>query len=143
MVIVKNIDHFMSYNEGNFLGLRDPGRVWRANYQMLGSAVMRWPNGQYSDIWEELEKSPGLTGKFHGDQNYIYHLHKDNILFYPDDWIRSYKWEVRVRTELLADNSNFKETRNPQVHQDTAILAFHGKPMVHNVRDPIIVDNWR
>jgi hypothetical protein len=69
-------------------------------------------------------------------------MHSDSIVFYPDDWIRSYKWEVRSKSELLNDNSNFKEIKNPTPHPETAILAFHGKPMVHVVKDPIIVDNW-
>jgi hypothetical protein len=93
-------------------------------------------------IWEKMESNPNLSSKFHGDQNYIYDLHKDRIVFYPDDWIRSYKWEVRTRSELLSDNSNFKEIRKVIPHVDTAILAFHGKPMVHVVKDPIIIDNW-
>jgi len=110
---------------------------------MLGSAIMRWPANQYSNIWEELEKNPGFTTKFHGDQNYIYHLHKDNIVFYPDEWIRSYKWEIRSRKNLKVDSSGFKEIKNLTVPNETVILAFHGKPMVHNVQDPIIVNNWR
>ena len=142
MVIIKNIDKFINHLPGQFLGLRDPGRVWRPHYNMLGSAVMRWPTDQFNDIWEKIEKNPGLSSKFHGDQNYIYDLHKDHIVFYPDDWIRSYKWEVRTRSELLSDNSNFKEIRKVTPHIDTAILAFHGKPMVHIVKDSIIVDNW-
>lgn len=142
MVIIKNIDHFMTHLPGTFMGLRDPGRVFRTNYQMLGSAVMRWPNGEYQDIWDRLESSPGLTSKYHGDQNYIYNLHQDNIVFYPDDWIRSYKWEVRTRNELLGDSSGFKEIRDPIIHQETAILAFHGRPMVHTVKDPVIINNW-
>lgn len=143
MVIVSNIDKLLTYQPENFLGLRDPGRVWRKDYQMLGSAIMRWPANQYTNIWDELDKNPGLTTKFHGDQNYIYNLYKDKIVFYPDEWIKSYKWEVRSRTELRVDSSGFKEVKNPTVTTDTVILAFHGKPMVHNVQDPIIVDNWR
>jgi hypothetical protein len=141
-VIIKNIDKFFQFHPGSFCGLRDPGRVWRANYHMLGSAVMRWNNGDFADIWENLEKNIGITTKYHGDQNYIYALHSSSIVFYPDDWIRSYKWEVRSRSELLSDSSNFKEVKNPTPHPETAILAFHGKPMVHVVKDPIIVDNW-
>lgn len=143
MVIVSNIDKLITHKPGEFLGLRDPGRVWRKDYQMLGSAIMRWPTNQFSNIWEDLEKNPGLTTKFHGDQNYIYHLHKEKIVFYPDEWIRSYKWEIRSRTELRVDNSGFKEIKDPIVPSDTVILAFHGKPMVHNVQDPVIVNNWR
>ena len=143
MVILKNMDKFFTTSEGKFMGLQDPGSRMRSKpFPMLGSAVMRWQANQYSDIWEGLEKNPELTTKFRGDQNYIYKLHRKEIIFYPDDWIRSYKWEVRKMRDLTPDKSAFKEIKNPPIHVDTAILAFHGKPMVHEVKDPVIVNNW-
>ena len=146
MIIIRNIDHLISYRSGDFVGLRDPGRVFRRDYQKLGSAVMRWPAGKFSNIWDDfVVKFETICSRLHGDQDWIYDLHKNNIYFYPDEWIKSYKWEVRTRDEILGfgKNSKFKFVSNPKVLKETAVLAFHGYPMVHEVQDPIIVDNWR
>jgi hypothetical protein len=145
MVIVKNIDQLITYMPDKFIGLRDVSRVFGTVPTKLGSAVLRWPANEYSDIWSTLELNYSFTKKFPGDQDLIWYLHRNSITFYPDNWIVSYKWEVRSRSELTLSNSvwNFKEVRNPDINPNTCILAFHGTPNPHDVKDPIILDNWR
>lgn len=143
-VIIKNIDKLITYEEGHFVGLQDPSRIWRPEPKKLGSAIMRWRAGTYGDIWTTLESNQNIAKRFAGDQNYIWDLHKDNLKYFPHHWIMSYKWEVRSRSDLIGvrEQSRFKTVINPRVHNDTAVFAFHGFPMVHDVKDPIIVDNW-
>jgi len=145
MVIIGNIDGLISYSPNDFIGLRDVGRVFRRHPEKLGSAVLRWPANQYSNIWSALEKDPGLSKRFPGDQDWIWHLHKNTIKFFPDEWIISYKWEARNRTELVRIGSrwNFKTVRDPDIDPKTCVLAFHGSPDPHEVKDPVIIDNWR
>jgi len=145
MVIIGNIDMLITYLPGEFVGLRDVSRKFKADLNKLGSAVMRWTAGEHSDLWDELEKSPNLTKSFHGDQDWIWHRKRDQIEFFPDKWIQSYKWEIRSREELTQQGSKFlfKEVRNPEIDPETAVLAFHGTPNPEDVQDPIIVDNWR
>jgi hypothetical protein len=145
MVIVGNIDHLINFQPTNFVGLRDVGRVFNQNIKKLGSAVMKWPANHYSDIWDILEKDPARLKKFHGDQDWIWSLHSNNIVFFPDEWIRSYKWEIRSRADLtcLGMKAKFKEIKNPVIPKDTAVLAFHGYPQITSVEDPVILDNWR
>lgn len=145
MVIVKNIDKLMSYEPNAFLGLEDVGRVFGRGIDKLGSAVLRWPANAYGDIWTTLESDPSIMKKYHGDQDLIWKLYKGHIKFFPSDWIRSYKWEVRNRAELIRQSGGwvFKDIQNPPIHPETAILAFHGTPNPHDVQDPIIVDNWQ
>lgn len=145
MVIINNIDRLLTYMPNKFIGLRDVSRVFRRVPDKLGSAILRWPANEYSDIWSTLESNCSFTKKFPGDQDLIWHLHKNNIEFYPDDWIVSYKWEVRRRADLVLTDSrwHFKDIKNPIVDPNTCILAFHGTPNPHEVFDPIIVDNWR
>ena len=145
MVIIKNINHYIEYLPGEFVGLRDVGRVFRPDIVKLGSAVLRWPAGQFSNIWTEFEKNLNVTTRFRGDQDWIWHLHYDNIKFFPDNWIRSYKWEIRHRSELIGTGSNsyFRDNRAPTIPHDTSILAFHGYPNPDQVSDKVIIDNWR
>lgn len=145
LVIVNSIDAIATYMPEKFVGLKDVSRVFGTVPEKLGSAVMKWPANQYSDIWNNIESNNFYTKRFFGDQDWIWHLHKQNIVFYPEEWIRSYKWEVRTRKELIRIGNawNFKEIKHPILDSATCILAFHGTPNPHEVMDPIIVDNWR
>lgn len=144
MVIIKNIDHFFSYEPGKFVGLEDVGRVFGHRAPKLGSAVMRW-EGNFSSLWTMLEQDPNICSRFAGDQEYIWSQYKDTIKFFPSEWIRSYKWEIRNQSELERKNGayQFKTVHDPIVPKGCCILAFHGTPNPHEVQDPIIVDNWQ
>lgn len=145
MVIVNNIDKLTTFMPNEFVGLEDVGRVFRRIPAKLGSAVLRWPSNQYSDIWEKLESNPEKTKQFTGDQDWIWHLYKDRIKFFPETWIQSYKWEIRTRDELTRNKGKnvFKTIRNPDINPECSVIAFHGTPNPEDVQDPIIVDNWQ
>jgi len=145
MIVISNIDRFVKFLPDKFVGLEDPGRVFRPNIKRLGSAVMKWPANEYNFVWDNLEKNLGLTKKFRGDQDWIWSQCQHDIEFFPKDWILSYKWEIRKREEIVGsgERSSFKDIRNPEVPIDCSVLAFHGFPQIHNVYDPIILDNWK
>jgi hypothetical protein len=145
MVVVDNINKLIEFEPTKFVGLQDVGRVFRPGYKKLGSAVMRWKANEYSIIWNNLEKNLTQTKKFHGDQDWIWEQTKQYLVFFPEQWIRSYKWEIRTRDELsgFGRSSVFKEIRNPKIPIDCSILAFHGYPHLHTVQDPVILENWR
>ena len=145
MVIVKNIDKLITYKQGRFIGLEDVGRVF-GNKGKLGSAVMRWQDHTYSNIWNTFIPNPDIAKKYPtGDQAYIWDLQKSNIEFFPTKWIMSYKWEVRSTKELTRVNKRwvFSKIRNPEIDNETSVLAFHGTPSLEDVQDKIIVENWQ
>jgi hypothetical protein len=145
MVIISNIDKLVTYKENNFVGLEDVGRVFNRP-QKLGSAVLRWTSDMHSIIWDRIDLNPNLTKKYPGgDQDWIWECCKKEIKFFPKTWIMSYKWEIRNLNELIRkkDKWVFKETRNPDVDKETAVLAFHGTPNLEDVEDKIIIENWR
>jgi hypothetical protein len=53
-----------------------------------------------------------------------------NHIFWPDEWVQSYKWEMRGRSELTVVNGkrNFKKPGVPNILPDTSIAVFHGTP---------------
>ena len=144
-VIVNNIDQFLFYKSGKFVGLRDLAHVFRPNWYRLGSAVMRWQSGQHEHIWTDLCENFDLVKRFRGDQDWIWHQCRDCIEFFPEEWTKSYKWQIRNKSELIRVNGRqqFSATRNPAIPPDTSVLAFHGTPAVDEVCDPVIVENWR
>jgi hypothetical protein len=145
MVVVNNIDKFVNYLPGEFVGLENLNRIFKRYPSTLGSAVLRWPAETYTDIWNDFKKNPSSAMRWPGDQDWIWRLHKNNIKFFPREWIISYKWEARNIKDLIKENgkSKFKTVRNPTISTETSVLAFHGTPDPHEVEDPIIVDNWR
>lgn len=144
MVIVKDITALVDFMPGHFVGLRDVGRVFRGTRKKLGSAVMRWPANRFADIWTSIEKDSSLTERFRGDQDWIWQLYQGEIKFYPDEWIKSYKWEIRNKRELTGrgDEMRFDTVVDPVIRSDTCVLAFHGNPRLDVVNDPIILNNW-
>ena len=145
MVIINNLNNLATYLPDQFVGLEDVGRVFRKHPQKLGSAVLKWPANKYSNTWNLIEADPKITSRFRGDQDWIWSLHRDNIQFFPEEWIRSYKWEIRSKSELVHNGSKyvFRDIKNPVINPATSVLAFHGTPNPEDVQDPIIVDNWR
>ena len=143
VVIVNNIDKLTSYQPGQFLGFEDPGKIY-SRTERLNSSVMRWNSSQYHDIWDIYNSDRSKAKGLHGDQDWIWRLHRPNIKFFPQDWIRSYKWQVRTHSELqrFGTIQRFKDVRNPEIDPQTSILVFHGTPNPSDVQDPIIVDNW-
>ena len=65
--------------------------------------------------------------------------------FWPDDWIMSYKWEMRDRADLqvVHGKRNFKESKPPLVLENTSVAVFHGEPHPHEVQDTWVKENWR
>lgn len=143
IVIINNIDKLISYNEKKFIGLQDPIRKFNPSKIFLNSSIMRWCPPEHNCLWSNLKNNTNLTTRYKGDQDYIWDVCKNDISFFPDNWILSYKWEVRDRSELTASKpKKFTSIRNPEINPNTSILVFHGSPKIHMVQDKIILDNW-
>lgn len=120
MVIVDNIDCFLTHESGNFIGM--------ANFikkPSLASGIMRWKNNTMNMIYERLNSS--IVGRYPGDQEYIWYYHKNHMKLYPNSWVESYKWHYK-KNRLVPGRK---------------IIAFHGRPNPHEVDDEMIVSNWR
>lgn len=143
-VIIENIDKLFDYTT-EFVGIRDFNRQFHPNWNILNSSIMTWLHQSESDIWEKFAANPQAAQTLAGDQDWIYRVAKDRIIYYPRDWVMSYKWEIRSKEELVFINGvrKFKETKNPEIPKDCSVLVFHGDPKPEDVTDPIVVDNWR
>lgn len=146
IVIHNNIDKLVNLPDNKFLGIKDFNRAFHPSWNQLNSSAMSWIGGEHSDIWEKFKLDPkGPMRQFPGDQDWIWHCAKSSIEFWPDNWLMSYKWEVRNRSELVVKNGrrNFAEIKTPNVPNDCCVLVFHGDPKPQDVKDPIVVDNWK
>ena len=74
MVVIGNIDNIATYMPTEFVGLMDVGRAFQRINPKLGSAVIKWPANQYSDIWDRIDANPAEANRMHGDQDWIWLL---------------------------------------------------------------------
>lgn len=145
IVIVRNMDNFWTHSPGKFCVIRDFNRSIFPDWKKFNSSVFRLEAHSNPSVWTNLIHNLTVTKRMHGDQDWMFDQIKTNFDFWPDNWCQSYKWEIRNRNELSgAGNSKlFKSIVEPKVKEDTAILVFHGTPKPEQVKDPIIIDNWR
>lgn len=140
MVIVDNIDKFFTYEPtSQYVSCLKP--VYRKG---LAGYILRW-RGNFDKVWDLINLNRSLMKTYRSDQEYIEDLLFEVTTFFPVDWVKSYKWEVRSQSDLvMAENKNyvFKDIKNPEVPKDTSIFAFHGTPSLDSVKDPIILKHW-
>lgn len=146
VIVFENIDKLFTYAPGHFCIIRDFNRKNQPHWQKFNSSCFRLETGQHSQVYTEYWRDPEANSrKFHGDQDWIYHMVKTNFTFWPDDWLQSYKWEMRNKPPMTRVNGvrNFVSPGTPQIKPDTAIAVFHGEPNPHNCVDQWCKDNWK
>lgn len=144
MVIVNDLEPLFTFSPGGIVGMRDVIATLQPNIRKLGSAVMRW-QGDYSFLWDDLKANTGVMKSLRGDQDWIWHKLKDQMKLYPLNWIPSYKWGIRSKSEVIKRDGKFVFSceRDVVVPNDALILAFHGTPNPEDVTDPVILKHWR
>lgn len=146
VVIHKNIDKLVTTYKNDFIGIRDFNRKFHPNYKYLNSSVMSWDAGTQSHIWKEFISNPKQVMRMPGDQDWIWKTSKNILKFWPENWIQSYKWEIRNRQELTLINGvrQFREQKdNITTDPNCCIAVFHGDPNPAQVKDKFVVDNWK
>lgn len=147
VVVFDSIDKLFGYEQDKFCIIRDFNRSIRKDWRKMNSSVFRFKSGHMDYLYEEFKRNPkSYIHRLHGDQDYIFEVtKKDDFLWWPDEWIQSYKWEMRDRRDLIRIDGkrNFRENKQPIIKPQTCIAVFHGEPYPHEVTDKWVVDNWR
>jgi hypothetical protein len=145
IVIIDNIDCFWTTSPGRFCIIRDFTRAMNPNWNRYNSSVFRLDAKAMGYVWDNLVTNISVTKRLHGDQDWLYEQIKQDYNFWPDTWCQSYKWEVRNRNEIVGvgRQRNFATVAEPVINPETKILVFHGDPKPEQVKDSIVVDNWR
>lgn len=146
IIIFKNIDNLFSYKPGEFCVIRDFNRAIQSNWDRMNSSIFRLHPGQHPHVYENFMTDPSYHAKrYHGDQDWLYANVKSQFEFWPDEWIQSYKWEMRGRPEMsrATGKRNFVEKGNPTILPETSIAVFHGDPNPKDCIDDWCTLNWR
>jgi hypothetical protein len=145
VVIFRNIDKLFTHEPGKFCIIRDFNRSIRASWDKMNSSVFRVETGKYNNQWQDFKSNlKSHLIKNRGDQDWMFRNIKDHV-FWPDDWIQSYKWEMRDRSTLKLINGkrNFINNDSPKVKPNTSIAVFHGDPNPADCTDTWVKANWK
>lgn len=145
VVIFKNIDCLFQHQPGTFQIIRDFNRCRVKDWTLCNSSVMRWEAGKLSYLWEDFRHNfTQIMGQNHGDQDYITKRAKQDTTHWPDQWIRSYKWEMIGRKDTKIVQGKKKVfVQPPTIAEENRVAVFHGEPNPHNCGDQFVIDNWR
>ena len=146
IVICANLEKLWEYHPNDFLIIRDFTRHMNPNWVKFNSSVFRFKAQNFHWIWENFTTNQNrILSKNFGDQDYLFNILKDSAKHWPDEWIQSYKWEIRSKGDLALINGkrNFISIKTPVVSPDCCITVFHGDPKPVEVNDPWVKDNWK
>jgi len=146
VVIFNNIDKLFTYEPDKFCIIRDFNRHVRPDWDKMNSSCFRLDTGTQPQVYNNFRKNTKeVTAKFFGDQDWIYNQVKDNFAFWPDEWLQSYKWEMRGKPPMTRINGvrNFVTPGEPTILPETSVAVFHGEPNPPQCQDQWVIDNWR
>lgn len=147
MIIFRNINNLFTYMPGEFCIIRDFNRHIVKNYTKFNSSVFRLEIGQHAQVYSLFAKNTkAVMRRFAGDQDWIRHCVTEKFEYWPDEWIQSYKWEMRGKPKFdgaARGERDFVTTGDPKIREETNIAVFHGEPNPHNCKDPWVKENWK
>ena len=125
--------------------IRDFNRCRVADWRQSNSSIMRWETGTMNYLWNNFNANPNKAiGRMHGDQDWIMKEATKDINHWPDEWIRSYKWEMMGRKDTkLRRGTKYIFEHPPKIEDNTKIAVFHGEPKPFNCGDQFVIDNWK
>ena len=97
-------------------------------------------------LWNEFkDNSAQIMLQNHGDQDWITKRARDDITWFPDEWIRSYKWEmIGLKDTKLLTKDGKKFFRTPaKIGKGNKVAVFHGSPNPMECADQWVIDNWK
>ena len=151
VVIAKNIDHLFLYEPTSWCTIRDFTRKMRPSWQKYNSSVVRFRSNELVSFWKDFEQDQkAIQRRWHGDQDWLYDIATRSKLpakMFPDNWILSWKWEIRRTKDFASGGPRGSRKLRTIEHvtppNECCITVFHGDPQPHNCDDPWVKENWK
>ena len=145
LIIHNNIDVLFDVKPGKFMIIRDFNRCRIPDWKNSNSSVMRWQTGTMDFLWNEFVADHKKILRInHGDQDWITFRAKEEINHFPDEWIRSYKWEmIGFKDTKSRRGPKFVFLKEPKVTEQNKVAVFHGEPKPFNCGDKFVLENWK
>ena len=145
VIVFKNIDELFNYNPDKFMIIRDFNRCRVKDWKQSNSSVMRWKPGTMNYLWNDFANNPSqVMQQNHGDQDWIMKRGHQDINHWPDEWIRSYKWEmVGFKNTKIRKGVKHIFQQPARITEQNKVAVFHGEPKPFNCGDNFVVENWK
>ena len=145
VIVFKNIDELFTYNPDKFMIIRDFNRCRVKDWKQSNSSVMRWKPGTMNYLWNDFANNPSqVMQQNHGDQDWIMKRGHQDINHWPDEWIRSYKWEmVGFKNTKIRKGVKHIFQHPARITEQNKVAVFHGEPKPFNCGDNFVVENWK
>ena len=146
VVVFDNIDILFTHNPGKFNIIRDFNRCRVKDWKQSNSSVMRWEAGTMDYLYNNFTSNHvRIMQQNWGDQDWIMKEWAKDINHWPDEWIRSYKWEMigLKDTKLLTKDGRSYFRKPVDIEPGNKVAVFHGKPNPMECADPFVIDNWK
>lgn len=150
VVIADNIDKLFTFEPDRWCTIRDFTRKMRPMWQKYNSSVVRFKTGQLDCYWQKFKADhENVQRAFFGDQDWLYAVTEKEqpAALYPDNWIMSWKWEIRQSRDLqpggIRGSRKLRTIEHVKPPKECCITVFHGDPNPEHCLDPWVVDNWK
>ena len=145
IIIFRNIDNLFTHDPGKFMIIRDFNRCRIKDWKQSNSSVMRWKPGTMNYLWNDFANNPSqVMQQNHGDQDWIMKRGHQDINHWPDEWIRSYKWEmVGFKNTKIRKGVKHIFQQPARITEQNKVAVFHGEPKPFNCGDDFVVENWK
>ena len=146
VVISGNLNKLFGYETDDWCVIRDFTRAMQPKWEKYNSSVVRFKLGQLNHVWTGFIKDPkAIIQKHFGDQDWLWTAAKGTAKTWPDEWIQSWKWEIRKDRSLQSGakgNRKFSKVEDVVPPSQCCICVFHGDPNPHMCEDPWVRNNW-
>ena len=145
IIIFRNIDELLTYNPDKFTIIQDFNRCRIKDWKLCNSSVMKWKTGTMNYLWDNFKQNPSqVMQQNHGDQDWITARAKEDTNLWPDEWIRSYKWEmVGLKDTHIRKGKKYIFSHPARITKQNKVAVFHGEPKPFNCGDQFVIDNWK
>lgn len=150
VVIAENIDKLFNYKPNSWCIIRDFTRKMRPTWQKYNSSVIKFRAGEMNEFWLDFKNNQrAIQRKYHGDQDWLYDaaIKLKPAELFPDNWIMSWKWEIRRSKDLQygmpRGRRKLRTVEHVEPPKECCICVFHGDPNPDNCDDPWVVKNWK
>ena len=89
VVIHANMNKLTGYHPTSFIGIHDFNRKFFPSWNYLNSSVLAWTHGTQGHIYDQFKSKPAEAQRLQGDQDWIWKIAKDRMIFWPKEWIMS------------------------------------------------------
>jgi hypothetical protein len=142
-IIARDITWITQLPTAKLWTIRDFKSLQEKTHWGMNSSIMWWNVARYDWIWQEFKdiKKDSLSVVYPGgDQQYLgAKLGVNEIRFFPDEQIQSWRWQAFDGGLNFATREARKPGTGTKIDSRASVLVFHGQPKPHEMLDDVVI----